>query len=346
MEDPDYADPVSRLNLILSVIDRLDVQVTDEHPLALLDALYTQILTSIPPSVWHTTKRILGFVICTVAYDSKVNSGLSYPLDSRTLLGASIILGLELSVVYGSFHKLHSVLQIPDSQNAHEDTVSFLHASFGDYLTDPTRSKGFYIDRGESVDGITRSLFKLYLDETWDTDSVRNASQLLRGTRLNFYGGLRSDAKDSLYYVVTGKLRSRRGRGPFISQQDRSECLDALRQVNTAEVVQRKGFRGETIRFLARLWDKFLEELESSGLFEEVLLKDIKIDHLADTRNRIFHTKWSDLLRGPTDSLRELQRDQRPIFAVICGAVPGKRMVFFRDPDYPKPLYYWFPYPY
>lgn len=123
MEDPNYADPVSRLNLIILIIDRLDIKLIDDHPFALLDALYTQILTSIPLSVWPTTKRLLGFAICVRDLSGRHGDfGLSYPLrrGSHNLTGASIILGIELSVAYGSLHKLHSVLKIPDPTEAHE----------------------------------------------------------------------------------------------------------------------------------------------------------------------------------------------------------------------------------
>ncbi len=265
MEDADYADPVSRLDLLLSIIDHLGVTVTDDHPFALLDALYTQILTSIPATVWQTTKRILGFILCTQS--DSTEDGLSYPLFSQTILGTSIIFDLKQSAVYGSLHKLHSVLKIPPSKRAHKSGASFFHSSFADYLTDPTRSKDFFIDRGESVDDITSSLVKLYLDKPWDIEWARYTSQLSKRAGSNFYQQLKRDAECSLYYITTGHLRSKRGRGPFNSQQDRSDCLDALDQINTSELywldVGPLGFT----KWLFELWGVCLSYLKKKTAF-------------------------------------------------------------------------------
>ncbi len=130
--------------------------------------------------------------------------------------------------------------------------MALLHASFSDYLTDPARSKGFYIDRGESVDDITRSLFKLYLDKPWDTMWAQYTPKFLVPTGSNFYLQLKTDAEISLYYAVTGELRSRRGRGRGLlqSQQVRSECLDALSQINPIEALKLRGLEKKTIVFL------------------------------------------------------------------------------------------------
>lgn len=248
IEDPNYASPVSRLNLLLSVIDRLNIKTTDDHPFAFLDALYTQILSPIPPSVWYTTKRILGFIICTESnFDT---NGLSYPLLtlSCTLIGASTTFGLEQGIAYGSLHKLHSVLDIPDANKARETRVTFLHASFSDYLTDRARSGKFFIDRGESVDDITRSLFRLYVNKTLETERVLGVAES------SLYAQLRSDAEISVYYIITGELRSRRGRGPLKSQKDRLECLDALGRINPVEVYELDGFTSQAARFLFELW--------------------------------------------------------------------------------------------
>jgi len=352
MEDSNYADPVSRLDLLVSVIDRLDVEVTDEHPFALLDALYNHIFALILPSVWRTTKRGLEFVICTQSGDSE--GGLSYPLKSRSLLGASIILGLERSVIYGSLHKLHSVLEVPDPKDVHKSGVSFLHASFGDYLTDSTRSKDFYIDRGESVDDITRSLFKLYLAKPWDSEWAQYASQLSTTIGSTFSRDLREDAKASVYYIVSGALRSQRGRGPFKNRQDRLECLDALRKINLSEAYAFDGSGGKTMSFLLNLWNGFREELVSDGQFEQVPLRDLKVDRLDHRRSSPAclnptngQIMWPDNFYTAQDIYSELRILQRRIpenCALICGSSPEKRVALF-----PRlaafETYYCFPYP-
>lgn len=253
MEDPNYADPISRLDLILSVIDHLDIKATDDHPFALLDGLYTHILTSIPSALRRTTIRILGFILCSKS--SPTFDGLSYTLKSHNLMAMSVILSLGPPVVYSSLHKLHSVLKIPDLQDAYENQVSFFHASFGDYLTDPTRSKDLFFDRGECVDDMTYGLYKLSADKPWDKKWTSYASQPSRETESHFYRKLKRDAEIGVYYAVTGELRSDRGEGPFKSQKDRSECLDVLGQINTAEPYRFYHCEDGFTDFLFRLWD-------------------------------------------------------------------------------------------
>lgn len=167
MEDSHHADPVSRLNLILSVIDYLDVALIGEHPFALLDALYKRILEFVPPTLWPTTKRILGFFICARPRNNYPDNKLSYPLDCRSVVAASLILNIEQHVVYSSLYQLHSVLDIPRPNTALTSGVSFLHASFVDYLTDLSRSKNFYINRRESVDDITNGLINIFTEKSW-----------------------------------------------------------------------------------------------------------------------------------------------------------------------------------
>lgn len=248
----DYADPVSRLKLILTVIDRVKVIVTDDHPFALLDAVYTEILVSIPDPLLLITKRILGFFLCAQGvYPSDVPT---VSLKSRNLVAASIILDLEQSVVYASLHKLYSVLRIPRPGNAHKHGVSFLHTSFADYLTDPIRSKELFVDVGESADNIIHHLCEIYTQKPWDNKSNQRAHQLSRKKKKNLYQNLKHDAGIALTYHVIGDLKSARGRGPFLSQQDRSECLEILSQIDIAELYANDYRPQKLIEWLFKLW--------------------------------------------------------------------------------------------
>lgn len=161
--DADYADPVSRLNLVLSIVDRFDVPVTGDHPFAPLDELYTKVLKSIPPKVWNITKRVLGYVLCVRGVT--ISTEFEFRLQSDSFKAAAMILDLEETVVYASLHKLHSVLKIPHPNDTETSGVSFLHASFADYLTDPSRSNDFYIDLHQSIDYIVERLFKIGVED-------------------------------------------------------------------------------------------------------------------------------------------------------------------------------------
>lgn len=263
MEDPHHADPVSRLDLLLSVIDHLDIVVTDERPFALLDALYHHILISIPSTLWPTTKRILAFFICALSAEDYSHDGLSYPLASRSLLAASIIFNIKQHVVYSSLHKLHSVLEIPRPEVSHLSGVSFLHASFGDYLTDRLRSGDFCIDRGESVDDITHGLARVYL-QPWETEWVQYTSQLSEAVRENFREQLGKDARAGIFHSTTGDLRSDRGRGPFVRQEDRSHCLDVLEGMDV-DLLSWSEYGQHFVQWLFKLWNVRFSSCHSSS---------------------------------------------------------------------------------
>jgi len=279
MEDPNHADPVSRLNLLLSVIDYLGVAVSDEHPFALLDALYHHILISIPSTLWPTAKRILGFYICSQPRRDSTLDGLLYALESHSLMAASVILNIEQHVVYSSLHKLHSVLEIPRPDVPHESGVSFFHASFGDYLRDPIRSNGFSIDRRESVDDITRGFVRIYMEAPWDNEWAQYTPHLSGTAGQNFYEQLQKDAVTTMYHVTTGDLGSDRGRGPFKHEKDRSECLDVLSQIDVAWLY-RSAHGYHFVQWLLNLWRAFPDELNRRGLLEVVPLRELRVDHL------------------------------------------------------------------
>ncbi|KAF9442445.1 hypothetical protein P691DRAFT_789464 [Macrolepiota fuliginosa MF-IS2] len=75
--DEDYADPESRLDVVLSIIDHTKVTESGDQPFATLDALYTHILLSIPQRSWPTAKLVLGHILC--------QKHLPYSIDMRNL---------------------------------------------------------------------------------------------------------------------------------------------------------------------------------------------------------------------------------------------------------------------
>jgi hypothetical protein len=95
IRDPNRADPVSRFEVLLSIIDRSNVTATQENPFVHLDALYHEILSSIPSNLWSTAKRVLGFV--------SAGQYAIPPHDTEcgaSLRGMSILLGLTRHVIY------------------------------------------------------------------------------------------------------------------------------------------------------------------------------------------------------------------------------------------------------
>ncbi|XP_006456994.1 hypothetical protein AGABI2DRAFT_181391 [Agaricus bisporus var. bisporus H97] len=141
IQDSNHADPVARFKVLLSVIDCSNAVTSEENPFLHLDALYHQILSSIPSTLWPTTKQLLGVAIYRVMYGSRI----------RTLRGMSILFGITQNTVYASLDKSRSTLKISDWKVAHKKPLTFLHASFSDYLKDSKRSRDFYVGSQEDV---------------------------------------------------------------------------------------------------------------------------------------------------------------------------------------------------
>jgi hypothetical protein len=148
VRDPDHADPVSRFEVLISVVDRSTTVQAMDNPFIQLDALYHEIVSHIPLTLWPTTKRLLGFII---HQDTDVPALRRLKFDFRTPRGMSILFGLTRHTIYASLIKCQSVLRIPDWKNAHKERLTFLHASFADYLKDPGRSGDFHVDDPEDV---------------------------------------------------------------------------------------------------------------------------------------------------------------------------------------------------
>ncbi|EKM77158.1 hypothetical protein AGABI1DRAFT_130575 [Agaricus bisporus var. burnettii JB137-S8] len=158
VRDSYHTDPVSRLEVLLSVIDRSNATPTEENPFVHLDALYTEILSSIPSTLWETTKRLLGFAL----YGGQIKIGIfGHELQPNllTLRGVSILFGVTQNVVYASLDKCRSTLKIPGWKVAHKNQLTFFHASFADYLKNSTRSGSFYV--GYAEEDVIMSLLEI-----------------------------------------------------------------------------------------------------------------------------------------------------------------------------------------
>ncbi|KAF7761250.1 hypothetical protein Agabi119p4_10659 [Agaricus bisporus var. burnettii] len=149
--DSHHADPVARLETLLLVIDRSNAFPTKENPFLHLDALYHAILSSIPSTVWPTTKQLLAVTI----YGGQIKLGF---FENRlgpnflTLRGTSILFGITRNAVYASLDKSRSILKLPDWKDAHKKPLTFYHASFADYLKESSRSGDFYVGSAEDIE--------------------------------------------------------------------------------------------------------------------------------------------------------------------------------------------------
>ncbi|KAJ7809395.1 hypothetical protein B0H14DRAFT_2262397, partial [Mycena olivaceomarginata] len=127
--DDEYHHPADRLNSVLEL---------DPRSTAPLDDLYTQILSVVPQEQEGLQLRILH-TICI----GKQDIGRIH-VDPEEI---DILLNLRTGTCRLILRRLHSLFEVPPIQTRFgsrtfgiPSCINFLHASFGDYLSDTRRS--------------------------------------------------------------------------------------------------------------------------------------------------------------------------------------------------------------
>ncbi|KAF5354298.1 hypothetical protein D9756_007198 [Leucocoprinus leucothites] len=141
-------NPSGRLQVCLKYLDGF-TSLSEMHPLHALDLLYREIMARIPADILQTTRRILGLEL----------------LYGTTYFGAVIqanLLQLSQEAYYNSLKHLASVLWIPPPSHSTSLSmvrIKFYHASFGDFLRDPRRSREYAVDEAAvHLDVVVNSL--------------------------------------------------------------------------------------------------------------------------------------------------------------------------------------------
>ena len=133
-----FSSPDDRPDDRLKVILKLLETPVGDTPYATLDQLYTHIVYSVP--VKHRTEvlKILGQLI--VIRDLTEQQDIIGVLSKSSRIEE--ILGLRDGDVKRLLRTLHSVIDVGDD-------LKLLHASFPDFLLDPSRSVDFFVDVAE-----------------------------------------------------------------------------------------------------------------------------------------------------------------------------------------------------
>jgi hypothetical protein len=136
--DSKIGSPVSQLSEVLHIVDEhLMTGVSrEEHPMALLDALYDRILSNVPAKIMVNTRKLLLALTSRWDTDSDVDGSFMVLCNW---------LGMTRDEAYAALNHLYSVLYVPPRDKAHEERLEPFHKSFLDYIFDFTRS-GFSFD--------------------------------------------------------------------------------------------------------------------------------------------------------------------------------------------------------
>ncbi|EKM81949.1 hypothetical protein AGABI1DRAFT_105346 [Agaricus bisporus var. burnettii JB137-S8] len=175
--DLNIGNPVSQLSDVLKVIDNLPMTSIprEEHPMALLDALYARILSNVPAKVILHTR---GFVL---ALASRWDEALAMTPDEA----------------YAAVNQLQSVLRIPRRDTAHLQKLVPFHKSFIDYVSDSSRSN-FFLDMLHEAQQLKTEYYRFaygilrrgpgtgdMISLTWPADEGSTWNG--QGTRLSLY---------------------------------------------------------------------------------------------------------------------------------------------------------------
>ncbi|XP_006457238.1 hypothetical protein AGABI2DRAFT_123107 [Agaricus bisporus var. bisporus H97] len=352
IEDPNHADPITRLDDVLSVVDGCRVGSAVDQPFALLDALYTRIITRIPPKIWPTTQRVLGAITA---------SNLFSRLDC--VKGFSVVLGLELNKVYASINDFYSVLDIPPLGDVYSRGFRFHHASFVDFLRDATRANEYYISYDNARHDLRESGLRIWLDfkrqssqgpsSDYSDKWSRYASQFhskanqSRDTCGRFDGSLSEYVHAALWNSLWEKHNTVK---QDMSQRHWDELLDLLCQVDAGTACH--GF-GPLAKKLAvelwfDIWKTYREEFTNRGVVREIRLEQLQLDHLEWPREYPTHAHFAHprkkagkfspviLIKPSTpesfsdyiSGLKYFQQDNPALQVLICGP-PGHHFAIF-----------------
>jgi hypothetical protein len=152
IKDSHYGNPVACLNQLVALID--DVDPCDDRPFLYVDALYTHILNSVSSDLWPITQQILGLLLYGITTKS---SALQSPR------GVSVVLGIELSVVYAALRGC-SMVRMPSESTSLENVTFHHHTTFYEYLVDSTRSKKFHTSLPDTEEQRLKLLVNIWLD--------------------------------------------------------------------------------------------------------------------------------------------------------------------------------------
>lgn len=139
VDDPHVCDPISQLAAIVSLAE--DVR-TD--PLSILHMFYTRILDNVPKSMLPILKLLLGWTMTGTSF--VLDGDDSDYRDPLLLVSSATAFGLQQHTVYAALRKLHSVIKVPAPEESGFRDIRFYHASFADYLRDPSKSGDYAID--------------------------------------------------------------------------------------------------------------------------------------------------------------------------------------------------------
>ncbi|KAJ7789275.1 hypothetical protein B0H14DRAFT_3162138 [Mycena olivaceomarginata] len=229
IDDPNFR-PSQRLTVVLSSSVELEL----DSPFAALDQLYTQILNSVPRNT-----HLLDILRVIANFQASFSF---HQIDQ--------LLDLESGDTALALRGLHSLLRYKTMDEYGWGDIAWQHASFGDFLRDPTRAGKFYTGGLAPCMDLARSVLKAlsYKNDDKQMNNVRWHKPMAHvAWRISW---------DWIHYFVS-------------SIPPTPKLLPQIRLINPAFLFPQLWYRPEIGDIIGwfQLWDDymFLEKLDSRG---------------------------------------------------------------------------------
>ncbi|EKM74621.1 hypothetical protein AGABI1DRAFT_109932 [Agaricus bisporus var. burnettii JB137-S8] len=172
--DAIVGSPASQLSDVLNVIDNhpmTDIPPED-HPMALLDALYARILSNVPSKVMVNTRKLLLALVFD--WDGE---------GPDSFMELCNWLDMTPDEAYAATNHLRSVLRVPRRNEAHKGNLELFHKSFIDYISDFRRSGLSHDIKHEARELMTQCVLRIINEapdgiDFGDVDASANVMRL------------------------------------------------------------------------------------------------------------------------------------------------------------------------
>ncbi|KXN92364.1 hypothetical protein AN958_08380 [Leucoagaricus sp. SymC.cos] len=153
--DPAVGNPISQLSYVLSALAKLRHNTQRKNPLASLDAIYAAIMSRIPSDYLDNAKKLLPVLIHLQRHSVSI-----YTINFQ---GVYQLLKIAREDAFAALGHLHSVISFPHVRDLDETRPQVYHASFHDFLEDPSRSNEYAITRLKKLDA--KLVFDYYISQ-------------------------------------------------------------------------------------------------------------------------------------------------------------------------------------
>jgi hypothetical protein len=145
--------PPLQLSSLVDFLDKRE-RVRQDNPLAAMDLIYTRIMSEIPDDVLPNTIQILALLLFHSFIRHQGNYYLHFIPSTQALCN---LLCFTQPIFYTALNHLHSVLKIPNPGDAYRAEMHIHHASFFDFLLDPSRSGQFVLKQERAFDIVAKT---------------------------------------------------------------------------------------------------------------------------------------------------------------------------------------------